>query len=455
MKPVLTADEYNRVDKAYAGDLEQAMDRAGFAVALAAARNGAGYGSRVAVLAGPGNNGGDGYVAARYLHERGCSVAVEKLEEPVTQLAMDAAAKARALGIPMRPLAEPWPCDLIVDALFGGGGRSGTSETVRAWMEVTDPVVSVDFPTGVDPNTGKVSDHSFTATETVTFQCLKTGHVRGAGPDVCGKLTVVDIGIAGGEPSMYVAEANDAALPGRDRRAHKWSAGAVLVVGGSPALRGASIYAGRAALEFGAGSVAMVTPAGGTQRQVAPDLPTIAIDEAMSNLPRFDVVLVGPGLAPDDLAQVMPVLRQAKHLVLDAGALEIGALEAGLENDAQVLVTPHAGEFERISGNEAGAFAARAFAQKFGITVLLKGNPTVITDGDKPTLVRSGGPELASIGTGDVLAGMAAALWGRGLGPLPAAISAAYWHGIAGAEVARARTVTAPRLLDLIGRFAW
>ena len=129
MKPVLTADEYRRVDKAYEGDLIQAMDKAGYAVALAAARVGAGYGKRVVVLAGPGNNGGDGYVAARYLKARGADVEVQALAPPKTTEAIDAAAKARAVGVRIVELGEPDDSDVIVDALFGGGtdyiGRTG------------------------------------------------------------------------------------------------------------------------------------------------------------------------------------------------------------------------------------------------------------------------------------------------------------------------------------------
>ena len=454
MKPVLTADEYKRVDEAFTGDLDQAMDRAGFAVALAAARRGAGYGAKVVVLAGPGNNGGDGYVAARYLRDRGCSVEVQMLKEPATAQSIEAAARAQAAGVPIVPMADPAPCDLVVDAVFGGGGRSGTPDLVRAWMEVGGPVVAVDYPTGLDPNTGKVSDRAFHAVETVTFQCLKTGHVRGRGPDLCGTVTVADIGMQGGEPSMFVAEASDAALPGRPREGHKWSVGSVLVVGGSPALRGAAIYAGKAALEFGAGSVGVAVP-GEDPAQISPELPTMDLDDALLALAKFDVVLAGPGLAAEDLDPVIPILRAATRLILDAGALHAGALEAALENDAEVLITPHSGEFERIAETESGAFAARALATKLGIAVLLKGNPTVITEGDRPILVRSGGPELASIGTGDVLAGMVGALWARGLSPVDAAVSGAYWHGIAGADAAGDGTVTASRLLDRIGRHAW
>ncbi|MCH8971430.1 MAG: NAD(P)H-hydrate epimerase, partial [Acidobacteria bacterium] len=161
MKPVLTADEYRRVDKAYEGDLTQAMDKAGYAVALAAARAGAGYGKRVVVLAGPGNNGGDGYVAARYLKARGADVEVQALAPPKTTEAIDAATKADAVGVRIVELGEPDDSDVIVDALFGGGTRSGLPDSVTAWMDTEVPVIAVDYPTGLDPNTGIVEDRRF------------------------------------------------------------------------------------------------------------------------------------------------------------------------------------------------------------------------------------------------------------------------------------------------------
>ena len=199
MKPVLTADEYRRIDKAYEGDLIQAMDRAGYAVALAAVRAGAGYGTRVVVLAGPGNNGGDGYVAARYLKQRGVSVEVQAFSPPRTPEAIDAAAKARSVGVRTADFGVPADEDLVIDAIFGGGGRTELPESIVRWMDTDSNIVSVDYPTGLDPNTGNVESVAFHAVETVTFGALKTGHVRGLGPDYCGTVTIADIGINGGE----------------------------------------------------------------------------------------------------------------------------------------------------------------------------------------------------------------------------------------------------------------
>ena len=455
MRPIVTAEEYRRVDKAFGGDLFEAMDKAGYAVAMATVRAGAGYGKKVVVLAGPGNNGGDGYVAARYLRRRGADVEIQMLAMPATAEAIDAAAKARSAGARFGELGPPIEADVVIEALFGGGVRSGLSDDVQAWMGAAAPVIAVDFPTGLDPNTGQVANNAFRAVETVTFGTLKTGHVRGDGPDYCGNVTVADIGINGGEPCMYLAEEPDAGRPSRQRTGHKWSVGAVLVVGGSTGIVGASVFAGRSALNFGAGSVVVASPNADLVHELAPQLPTFPFAEAEARLDRFDVVVAGPGLAEPDSDDTIPIIAKASKVVLDAGGLTPELVSAALEGDAEVVVTPHEGEFKRISGVGAGAYSTRAFARRKGFVVLSKGNPTIITDGGKPILVNTGGPELASIGTGDVLAGMIGALWARGLGSLEATVSAAYWHGTAAADLGAHRTVTADRLADHIAVYAW
>lgn len=456
MIPVLTGDEYRRVDKAFAGDLGEAMERAGYAVAMAAIRGSClAYGKRVVVLAGPGNNGGDGYVAARILAQRGIGVEVHALGEPRSDIARSMAERAGHAGVLLRPLSQPAPADLVIDALFGGGVRLGLPKEVRAWMETESPVLAVDYPTGVDPDTGRVSDVAFRAAETVTFGSMKTGHVLGDGPDHCGLVTVADIGIEGGRPSMMIAEGADARRPRRERRSHKWNAGAVLVVGGSSGLLGASILAGRAALEFGAGTVYLTTPDIDMPQSVAPDLPTMEMSKALERLDRFDVVIAGPGLDPSDLEWALPVVAASQQTLLDAGAISPEPLAAAGKGGGQTILTPHDGEFARVAGVGAGTYAVRSFAQASGATVVRKGNPTMITDGALPVLVTTGGPELATIGTGDVLAGMIGALWARGLTAKEAAVSGTYWHGVAGHHLAATGSVTATRLLSQIGRYAW
>jgi NAD(P)H-hydrate epimerase len=394
-------------------------------------------------------------VAARILKGRGAQVVVHAHGPPATDLAIEAASQARAAGVPVTSLGSLAEAHLVVDALFGGGMRRGIPDSVLAWMDTPAPVIAVDYPTGLDPDTGQIAEKAFHAVETVTFGALKTGHIRGMGPDLCGLVNVVDIGIVGGEPSMFVAEESDAPRPSRSRSAHKWSAGSVLVIGGSEGIVGASLLAGRAALNFGAGSVAVASPRIEEVRQDAPELPAYALEEVGERLGRFDVVVAGPGLAESDAGAVRPLLAKAGRVVLDAGGLTPVTLRAALEGDGEVVVTPHDAEFARVAGTAAGTYSVRAFANKAGITVLRKGNPTMISDGGLPILVTTGGPELASIGTGDVLSGMIGALWARGLAGIDAAVSGAYWHGVAGAQLAHRRTVTAPALVEQIAGFAW
>lgn len=456
MRPVLTAEEFQRAEQEHRGDLAIAMDRAGKAVADAAHRIGVGYGSRVVVLAGPGNNGGDGYVAARYLKARGVWVEVLALAEPRTDLARQARRLASQDGVRIRPFESHRRCDLVIDALFGGSARDGFDSEVVSWMSTGAPVVAVDYPTGLNPNTGAVGSEAFAAQTTVTFGALKTGHVRGAGPDLCGEIVVADVGIDGGRPSMFVAEESDAIRPARRRTAHKWSAGAVLVLGGSPGMVGAAAMTARAALEFGAGSVYAASPNPDLAHQAAPGIPTLGFGDVAEILDRFDVVVAGPGLSEDDRDSIVPILPRSGRVLLDAGALTPEILEESKMAGVELVLTPHRAEFSRVSGGlSPGDHAIRAFASKHRATLLLKGNPTVISDGSPPVVVNAGGPELASIGTGDVLAGMIAALWARGLSGTDAAVSGSYWHGVLGSELSKEGSVTAMRMLDEARRFAW
>jgi len=429
------------------------MERAGMAVALAAAGLGAGYGTSVTVLAGPGNNGGDGYVAARHLHRRGAAVDVVSLAEPRTPAAAAAARAAREAGVPVRVWSPPsGPVGLVVDALFGGGFRGGLPPGVGEWIGLGRPVVAVDVPSGLDPATGEVAERSFVARTTVTFHALRPGHLLGVGPDVCGEVVVADIGLAGGEATFVVVEDGDALRPRRPRRAHKWSAGSVLVVGGSEGMAGAALLAGRAALAFGAGAVGVASPQPSLVQAAAPEL----LAHALEPLPtRYGVRVVGPGLGPGHGDLVAAALARPGPLVLDADALTAVPVDAFAAAAADVVLTPHAGELARLLGDVPAPAELPAAAARLGAVVVAKGNPTIVTDGGSPRVVTSNGPELATIGTGDVLAGMIAALLARGLGPLDAAVSAAHWHGRAGAALAARGTVTADALARAVGAHAW
>lgn len=451
MIPVVSAAEAGRMDQRADTSVDVLMDRAGLAVALEAADCGAGYGSRVAVLCGPGNNGGDGYVAARYLHQRGAAVQIQALTEPKTEVARRAAQSAHRAGVSFSDLGRPGREDLIVDALFGGGFRHGLPDDIAPWFSTAAPVVSVDVPSGLDPDTGEAPDGSFRAERTVTFGALKLGHLLGEGPERCGEVSVADIGLGPATgPGLRLVEEEDAARPRRSLHAHKWSSGSVLIVGGSKGMVGAAVMAGRSALHFGAGSVGVVSPEQDTIAVQAPELLSYAPDRLEKLLARFDVAVIGPGLG--EQSQLLEqVLDGADRVVADADALVSEDLLG--QAKGELIITPHAGEFARLSNVHAGPESARSLAEQIGGVVLLKGWPTYVTDGTTPWAVISGGPELATIGTGDVLSGMVAALWARGLEPLEAARSAPYWHGVAGADLARLTTVTAERLSRHVGYF--
>ncbi len=479
MKPVITPAESARLDAAAEEPVEVLMERAGLAVAIAAARMGAGYGTRIAVLAGPGNNGGDGYVAARHLARRGASVTVHALGYPRGDggPARKAAVAAVAGGVRVVPLDRPAAADLVVDALFGAGFRGELPPAAAAWARAGRRVLAVDVPSGLDAATGEVRGAAFNAERTVTFHALKVGHLVGEGPDRSGAVEIVDIGLPpypdpphlagpGAGPELLLCEQADAPLPARARTAHKWSAGSVLVAGGSPGLTGAPLLAARAALAFGAGAVAVACPGAlaGYYEVMAPGLMTVAVGDArrfepadaadlLDQAARYDVLVLGPGLGKDMDKFVAGVVEgRSGRLVVDADGLNaLPAPPALARRAGETVLTPHHGEFRRMAGVEPGYSAAFDYARRARSTLLLKGNPTFVVGGER-WVIASGGPELATIGTGDVLTGMIAALWAQGLGGETATRAAAYWHGRAGADLAREQTVTAEALAGAVGR---
>jgi len=438
-------------------------------VALAAARLGAGYGSKVVVLAGPGNNGGDGYVAARHLRRRGAEVLVHALGYPKGDDAPARIAASTAVdsGVRVVPLDAPEDCDLVIDALFGAGFRGEIPAEAAAWTGAGHRVLAVDLPSGLDGETGEAAGPVFRAQRTVTFHAIKVGHLIGEGPDLCGDLEVVDIGLTGGAPVFVVCDDDDAPALPRDRRAHKWSAGSVAVVGGSPGITGAPMLAARSALSSGAGAVRLLC-AGGlepTYAAMSPGVMTAGIgtgtrlgeedaDAILEGAARFDVLVVGPGLGEAGGLVAALVERWDGPLLIDADAIAACTVEGLEARSGSTLLTPHAGEFERLTGEVAGWRAAATLATTTGAVVILKGAPTFVA-GEQIWAVTAGGRELATIGTGDVLAGVAAAFVARGLDPEIAARSSAHRHGRAGGSLAARTTVTAEGLVSEIGRFAW
>jgi hydroxyethylthiazole kinase-like uncharacterized protein yjeF len=440
------------------------MDRAGFAVAVRAVAMGAGYGSAVHVLCGRGNNGGDGWVAARYLRGRGAQVTVHHLglPDPGTP-ARRAAVGAIESGIRVAPMAAVVDADLIIDAVVGTGFKGSLPDDVVAWTHTTVPILAVDIPSGLDGESGVATGAAFRATETVAFHALKVGHLILDGPALCGNVMVADIGLRGGDEVMFLMEGADAAIPVRQPHAHKWNAGAVATIGGAPGLTGAALFAARSAVAAGAGVSTIFTTAAtsAVYESLAPDIPTVQASESdswqdhasevLALLDRYDVLVVGPGLEPADPIFVERLLeRFSGAMVVDAGAItSITNFDTLARRDAPTVLTPHAGEFTRFSGLSPTHESARQVAAATRAVVLLKGNPTFVA-GEELVAIARGGPELASIGTGDVLAGVIAALLSAGVPPEEAARTGAYVHASAGASLAGTRTVTAPTLIDAV-----
>lgn len=479
MRLVLTPEQSRRQDALAADSEITLVDRAGLAAALEAVRlGGIGYGKRAAVLAGPGNNGGDGYAAARYLAGRGAAVDVYALAEPRTEAAAWAKECAVRAGASVRAWsAEPESgCGLVIDALFGGGFRAGgRMPDLSGWAKAAGgsgpaKVLAVDVPSGLDAASGRAVPGVLAAAATVTFGGLRVGHLIGEGPDLCGRVTEVDIGLPGTAPEFRLCEQEDAPIPVRRRTAHKWSAGSVLVAGGSAGIGGAVMLAARAALRAGAGAVMIACPPSVEERIRAPEIMTRAVGrarperseafepedaaEVLELAERFDVLALGMGMGagPGSGAFMQAVLAGREGpLLVDADGLNAlaGRPESLRRAAGGTVITPHAAEFTRLSGRAATYQEAARLAQDLDATVLLKGAPTfVMGPPEERWAVASGGPELAAIGTGDVLAGMIGAFWAAGLDAHTAARSAAYWHGRAAADLRRNGNVTADRLAE-------
>ncbi|HET9444318.1 MAG TPA: NAD(P)H-hydrate dehydratase, partial [Acidimicrobiales bacterium] len=428
MIPVLTPAEMKAVDEAATDGVDVLVARAGAAVARSAlGRLGGGYGRRVVVVAGKGNNGADGRAAAVRLRRRGARVEV-----------LDAA------GAPDRLPS----CDLVVDAAYGTGFRGDYAAPDPG----AAPVLAVDIPSGVDGLTGEATPGAVRATWTVTFAALKPGLLLAG--DRTGPVTVADIGLDVSGARMHAVEAADvrARLPPRNRAAHKYAA-AVLVVAGSPGMSGAAALTAGAVLRAGAGYCRLGVPGAGAAagsgtraplvtEAVEVDLPADGWSAAaLEACTRMGALAVGPGLGRGGAtrADVCRLLAGAPvPAVVDADALhalgtgdEAAAVLAG--RGAPTVVTPHNGEFARLAGRPPGpdpVAATRALAALLGATVLLKGPVTVVADpGGEVLLATSGTPVLATAGTGDVLTGVVAAFLARGLSPLEAAGLAACAHG--------------------------
>jgi hydroxyethylthiazole kinase-like uncharacterized protein yjeF len=447
-RQILTVAETARADQAAIaagtpGSL--LMERAGTAVADAICAR---FRIQPAVVAcGPGNNGGDGYVAARLLKSRGWPVEVRALAEPA---ASDAQAARALWDGTVGPLSGDFGGALVVDALFGAGlARALDGEAAAAALrmaETSERVVAVDLPSGVAGDTGKSLGPSASAQLTVTFQAKKPAHVLEPGRSRCGEIVVADIGLGATASKLFEngPELWLSRFPWPDARSHKHARGRLILVSGEAWSTGAVRLAARGGLRIGAGLVTIFSP---------PDalLPNAAHLEAIMLRPfetdleleqaaaQVDAAVIGPaaGVSETTLLNVLALARTGAALVLDADAITVfrddpEELFSLLDRDD--VLTPHPGEFERIfpgllAGSPERITAARRAAERAGAVVLLKGADTVIAAPDGRVAVNvNGSPWLATAGSGDVLAGFIGGLVAQSMDSFEAACAAAYIH---------------------------
>jgi NAD(P)H-hydrate epimerase len=473
MKPLLTPDEARALDAATqvsgtpAGVL---MERAGAAVARSCLDLlGGAYGRRAVVACGKGNNGGDGFVAARHLARTG--VRVEVFADETSGLAGDMRDRlVREADVRVRPLDPDGltralaRADVGIDAIAGTGLRGAPDGAWASAIEAMNasglPIVAVDIPSGVDGATGAAPGAAIDAELTVTFGAPKVGVALLPGAELAGAIRVVDIGFDADamHASAWLTEPDDvvAVLPERPLEGHKKTSGTVVVVAGSRAMTGAARLVARAAMRVGAGYVVVALPASilpvvqtdlteavflpvaetkdGT---IAPD----AVDAVIEAASSAHAVAIGPGLSRDPATAsfVHEVVRTSPvPLVVDADALNAFASDAGAIADrkAEAVLTPHGGELARLLGREPSADRladARALADAARAVALVKGTRTVIVDHAGTAHVNpTGSTALATAGTGDVLTGTIGGLLARGVEPIAAAWAGAYLHGLAG-----------------------
>ena len=414
------------------------MQRAGWAVARAARRFGP---CRTLVLCGPGNNGGDGYVAARLLQAAGWPVRVAALAPPRPGSAAAAAASEWSGPAADFTPAEAARAELVIDAVFGAGLTRAVEGLVADTLAASRRILAIDIPSGVDGATGAVRGRAAQAACTVTFFRRKPGHWLLPGRDLCGEVVLADIGL----PPAVLARirpqsvANTPALwrlPVLPASTHKYVRGYVSVLGGA-AMTGAAQLAAAAARHGGAGMVTIVAPGQASRySHVSPGL--IVNDEPLDQLvtdPRRTTWVCGPGLGGAAARAALPILLAAgRQVVADADALGAHPGDPDALRGAAVL-TPHEGEFAKLFG-PSGADrlgATRAAARRVGAVVLLKGSDTVIAAPDgRAAINATGTPALATAGAGDVLSGLIAALLAGGMPAWDAACAGAWLHGRAG-----------------------
>jgi len=420
------------------------------------------YGTTVAVLAGAGDNGGDALYAGARLAARGAAVTAVLLSPDRAH--PGGLTALRAAGGRVLPAGSPAATEvvaaarLVLDGIVGIGGSGGLRPAAAGLVAaVTGTVVAVDLPSGVDADTGAVEGEAVRADVTVTFGTLKPGLLVGAGAEHAGDVRLVEIGLDLPEPRLRVLDPADVArlVPRPGPRDDKYTRGVVGVAAGSSTYPGAGVLSTGAAVHGGAG---MVRYAGGAAEHVRSRWPEAIVTEGKpSEAGQVQAWVVGPGIGTDDAAAglLRDVLGQDVPVLVDADGLTLLAREPELvrSRTAPTVLTPHDREFERVAG-PVGADrvgAARRAAAEMGVTMLLKGNATVVADPAGFAYVNpTGTPWLATAGSGDVLSGLGGALLAGGVEPALAAALAAYLHGLAGSIAAGGATTSATGVLDAL-----
>ena len=451
------------------------MENAGRAVVDAIARRFDGVNGRdFVVFCGRGNNGGDGFVIARLLKERGAHVTCLLLGS-VAELEGDAKVHhdtLAAMGTPVRAVVSAEEiatllssCPIVVDAILGTGltgtPRGIVADAIDRLRRSDCRVVSVDVPSGVDSDTGTTPGAAVAAELTVTMGLGKCGLYLYRGRALAGAIEIADIGfpaelLAGGRTFLLDEAHIHTIMPVRAPDGHKGTFGTALLVAGSRGFSGAACLAGAAAVRSGCGLVRLAVPRGicnivesnvlEATKAPMPEtageaLGLAALDELIELSRHADAVGIGPGIgtAPETQALMLELLpRLTRPVLIDADGLNnlAGRLDELALAKAPVILTPHPGEFSRLAGltpqqvNADRIGTSREFATRHHVTLVLKGASTVIAGPDGQVLVNpTGNSGLASGGTGDVLSGLLVGLLAQGMSPLDAAAAAAFLHG--------------------------
>lgn len=468
-EPLYTASEMRAAEEAYEGPTLDLMERAGTAVADDLLGRFAVM-SRFCVWCGTGANGGDGFVVARRLRQGGKDVEIVLVgsEGKVEGDTAENLRRAKELGI--RFVETGRSADMLVDALFGTGFTGAPRRDAAAAIEevnaIDAPVVSVDVPSGVDASTGEVQGVAVRAERTLTFHGRKVGLAVAPGLFHAGEVEVVDIGLEHAETRhRRVTEAVLGSVPRRGQADNKYTAGSVLVVGGSTGFTGAPSLTAEAAMRAGAGMVTVCVPeplnpvfelrlVEAMSRPCPSDdegrMTAEAVDTILEAAQKAKTVAIGPGLGRTDGTQELVRIlldRLELPVVLDADGLWAlaGHHDWVFSRDAPTVLTPHAGELGRLLEQESSWVsdhrleAVAGGADDVGATMLLKGADTLVASPGRGVLVcELGNPGLATAGTGDVLTGIVAAFLAKGMDGRTAAASAAAAGGVA-ADIAAER----------------